>query len=348
MPTASPETTSRKLLTISIAAYNVAPYIVKAIESCITDRIGNLDIIVVSDGSTDGTAELALAVARRHPDSIRVVSKANGGYGSTVNTAIGLARGTYFRLLDGDDWFSPTGLDSLLAILESETADLVLTPYVFDDGTHRHLQDDASALRTGLHDFAKSQLSARISMHSATFRTSLLTDSGLSLPEHCLYTDTLFVTTPLSLVSTVHASHVPLYQYRVCRDGQSMERKGLLAHQDDLEKVTVRLSDIARNAETSTPAHSITRAWLVNNGVLLYNLCFASPCSTDFAGQRTRIETLLKDSGIHASVLARSRVARFFSRLPRCALRPASFAYRMLLKVREIATRISLRKGAAA
>ena len=98
-----------KLLTISIAAYNSACTIERTLSSIVNAEkyMPLLDVIVVNDGSTDDTERIARAFAERCPDSIRVISKANAGYGSTVNTAVDAAKGRYFKLLDSDDGMPP-------------------------------------------------------------------------------------------------------------------------------------------------------------------------------------------------------------------------------------------------
>ena len=137
-----------KILTVSIAAYNVERYLDQALESCVS-AIDSLDIIVVNDGSRDGTLEVADKWARRYPDSIRVVDKPNGGYGSTINAAIPLARGKYFRYLDGDDWFGSENLPGYVALLARSSADVVVTPYrrVFESGDEPELIDCVGYLR---------------------------------------------------------------------------------------------------------------------------------------------------------------------------------------------------------
>ena len=121
-----------KLLTVSVAAYNGAATLQKALESCLVadeSLQALLDVIIIDDGSTDGTAALAQAFVQAHPGSFRLVSKVNGGYGSTLNTAVELASGRYFRTLDCDDWFDTNALQTLLRRLQNCTADAVYTNY---------------------------------------------------------------------------------------------------------------------------------------------------------------------------------------------------------------------------
>ena len=72
-----------KLLTIAIPCYNSAAYMEKAIKSCMADA-ERIEIIIVDDGSSDATAEIADRYAALYPDTIKAVHKENGGHGATV------------------------------------------------------------------------------------------------------------------------------------------------------------------------------------------------------------------------------------------------------------------------
>ena len=129
---------SEKLLTISIAAYNVESSLERTLSSveCGEELLSLLDIIIVDDGSSDGTPQIAERFVSKHPDSVRLIRKANGGYGSTVNAAVKASRGLYFKLLDGDDTFDTAGLEALLKYLagasDEEAPDIVIAPFVYE------------------------------------------------------------------------------------------------------------------------------------------------------------------------------------------------------------------------
>ena len=108
-----------KLLTVSVAAYNGAATLAKALDSCLCDAMDALEVLVVDDGSKDNTAALAKTYEARWPGTFRLVSKPNVGYGTTITAALAQAQGRYFRTLDCDDWFSPGSLDEELAALQA-------------------------------------------------------------------------------------------------------------------------------------------------------------------------------------------------------------------------------------
>lgn len=68
-----------KVLTIAVAAYNVAPYIAQCLDSFVDEKLlPALDIVVIDDGSTDATAHIVKKYINRFPESFRLVSQENG------------------------------------------------------------------------------------------------------------------------------------------------------------------------------------------------------------------------------------------------------------------------------
>lgn len=107
---------SRPLISVMIGAYNAEPYLAEAIDSVFAQTHRPLELIVVDDGSTDGTAD----VARSYGDRLVFASQENRGNGGARNTAVGLARGEYFAFLDADDRFVPDKLERQLAALDAD------------------------------------------------------------------------------------------------------------------------------------------------------------------------------------------------------------------------------------
>ena len=122
---------SEKILSISVAAYNVEKYLVKLFEFLnISPEVNQkIEVIIVNDGSTDKTLEIANRFKSQYPQSVVIIDKKNGGYGSTINSSIAIAKGKYFKILDGDDWFNKNTLEDFLEFLENEEVDLVISPY---------------------------------------------------------------------------------------------------------------------------------------------------------------------------------------------------------------------------
>ena len=93
-----------KLLTIIIPTYNMEKYLNQCLDSLLTEKAqGLLDILVVIDGSKDRSSEIAHGYADKYPETVRVIDKENGNYGSCINRGILEGRGKYVKILDADD-----------------------------------------------------------------------------------------------------------------------------------------------------------------------------------------------------------------------------------------------------
>ena len=108
----------KKVLSVIIPVYNMEKYIRQCLESLmIKEVLDKIEILVVLDGSTDRSEEIAMEYAKAHPYSVRVISKPNGGHGSAINTGMDNAVGEYVKVLDSDDWVNEKGLKRQKQIL---------------------------------------------------------------------------------------------------------------------------------------------------------------------------------------------------------------------------------------
>lgn len=330
---------TEKVLTISIAAYNVADYLKQTLESCLVLSHKDFEVLIVDDGSSDATAQIAADFEERYPEIFKLVSKENGGYGSTVNTALEIAQGTYFKLLDGDDWFDTDGLDSLLNVLRDNDVDLVLTPYVRqEEGIGTKIVDQAKDIEKRLWDFDECPIPWRISMHSMTYRTALLRESGLRLEEHCVYTDTDYITEPLHLVRSVYVSHTPVYQYRIGREGQSMERAGRIRHRGEMESLIYRMLERWPALEnTNTTAEWVCRAWLIDDIVGHLQLLYSMDTSNQVKDEILRFIDYVRTAAptLYRDTLKHSQWAFLFDKSGARGYKAVSAAYHAFLAAKD-------------
>lgn len=230
-----------KILTISVAAYNVEQYLRNTLESCENPLILNdIEVLIINDGSKDNTSKIAHEFADKYPDTYIVVDKENGGYGTTVNTSMKMARGKYFKLLDGDDWFDKEGLGKLVSFLRNNDADVVMCgrAEVTEEGKRKHSDNEWFRLYA---DAMKDQTVSIVEltpfiygMWVITYKTELLKEHPFSLPEHLLYTDCMYVAFPIPWVRTYAFQNYDVYCYRVGHEGQSVSAENKIRHLKDL------------------------------------------------------------------------------------------------------------------
>ncbi|WP_375744286.1 glycosyltransferase [Corallococcus interemptor] len=125
----------RPRVSVVIPAFNVERYLGAALDSALGQTVEDVEVVVVDDGSTDGT----VAVARGHGDArVRVFENArNQGPSWSRNVAIEQARGEWIAILDADDWWKEDRLERLLALAEERRADIVCDDLLLvPEGTH--------------------------------------------------------------------------------------------------------------------------------------------------------------------------------------------------------------------
>ncbi len=113
---------------IIMPVYNVKAYLARCVQSVLSQSFQDYEILLVDDGSTDGSSDLCDELARAH-SCIRVIHKENGGLSSARNAGMEAARGQYIWFVDSDDWVSQDSLKKLYDLTCRETPDVVKFDY---------------------------------------------------------------------------------------------------------------------------------------------------------------------------------------------------------------------------
>ena len=120
-----------KLLSVAVPCYNSQDYMEKCINSILVGG-EDVEILIVDDGSTDKTAEIADKYERDYPEIVRAIHKENGGHGDAVNTGYRNATGKYFKVCDSDDWLDVKACELLVNKAESDNATVRVKMIDFD------------------------------------------------------------------------------------------------------------------------------------------------------------------------------------------------------------------------
>ena len=242
-----------KLLTVAIPCYNSQDYMEHAVETALVGG-EDIEILLVNDGSTDETAAIADRLEKEHPTIIKAIHKENGGHGSAVNTGLANASGVYYKVLDSDDWFDREALLKIMDILrnfvhDGNGVDMLLANYVYEKPSlhkHKSIRYDGVFPENqvfGWNEVKRFKMSQNILMHSVIYRTKMLRDCNLELPEQTFYVDNLFVYNPLPYVKTMYYVNVDLYRYFIGREDQSVNEKVMMGRIDQQIKVNKMMID---------------------------------------------------------------------------------------------------------
>ena len=256
-----------KTLSIVVPVYNTQAYLHRCLDSVLLEELADeLEVIAVNDGSTDGSLPILRAYQERYPDMFVLIDKKNGGHGSAVNAGLQRASGRYFRVLDSDDWFDSPGFLRTMARLSACRDDLIVTPYSQEytwNGTeirHDYAYLEHDRVYT-MEEIGWSEGMDYFCLASSAWRTQLLRDCGLKLPEKCSYVDMEYNLRPIPFVKSFRFLNIPVYRYFLGRPEQSMDPARMRRQTPMHQKVLCRLIDCY--AETSDRLQPGTRRYML-------------------------------------------------------------------------------------
>ena len=242
-----------KYISFAIPCYNSEAYMEKAINSIL---IGgeDVEILIVNDGSKDGTQEIAERYEAQYPTIVKAIQKENGGHGDAVNCGLSHATGKYFKVVDSDDWVDESSLFKILEtvktfVKEDTLVDMVISNYVYEKVGMEHKKviryDNVLPENTIFHwdEIGHFRLDQYILMHSVLYRTEMLKLCQLKLPKHTFYVDNIYVYYPLPHVRTLYYLNVDFYRYFIGREDQSVNEKVMISRIDQQIRVNKIMID---------------------------------------------------------------------------------------------------------
>lgn len=240
-----------KLISIVLPSYNMENYLPRCVDSLIVKTyLGKYEIIIVNDGSKDKTLEIANNYKKIYNNTIVVVDKENGHYGSAVNAGLKVAQGKYFKVLDADDWFDNKEFEKLLLKLEEGiNADVIFTHWSIHDtrnnsiiisNKHSNTFNKALNIDSILTDKHKYSF---YSFYGIAYKTEILKDMNYHQTEGICYTDVEYAYYPILQARTAIFFDINLYQYFIGRDGQTITEDALKRNVSHLYKVAKRMTD---------------------------------------------------------------------------------------------------------
>lgn len=237
-----------KVITFAVPCFNSQAYMEHCIETLLTGG-EEVEILLIDDGSTDRTGQIADEYQRRYPTIIKAIHQENGGHGEGVNTGLRNAGGVYYKVVDSDDWADQKSLKRVVETLKKliqrgEEPDLLICNYVYEhaEDNSQHVVRYTNALPQGRlftwDEIGRFRPSQYLLMHSAFYKTQLLRDCGLTLPRHTFYVDNIFVYQPLPWVKTLYYMDLDFYRYFIGRSDQSVNEQVMIRRIDQQIRVT--------------------------------------------------------------------------------------------------------------
>lgn len=215
-------------LSIIIPVYNVKPYLRQCVDSVLAQTYQDLEIILVDDGSTDGSGQLADEICSTpnglissSPHCLKCIHKPNGGLSDARNAGLKVATGDYIAFLDSDDvYLQADGLAQLMAVALAEQPDVLLFQavdiYPHRQSARKAYDTDYLATHTGTEVFQQLVRTQSFNM-SACFqliRRELLEEHQIYFEKGLLSEDVDWSLRLWRYVSKVRAINLPLYGYQ--------------------------------------------------------------------------------------------------------------------------------------
>ena len=208
----------------------------------------NVEILIVDDGSSDKTAQIADEYAEKFPTIVRAIHQENGGHGEAVNTGLRNATGIFFKVVDSDDWVNKEAYLKILSTLDhllggDKSLDMLISNFVYEkQGASRKKVMQYRRCFPVEEMFGWEQIrhmpkGKYLLMHSMIYRTRLLKDCGLKLPKHTFYVDNLFAFEPLPFVKNMYYLDVNFYRYFIGREDQSVHESVMIKRIDQQLRV---------------------------------------------------------------------------------------------------------------
>lgn len=116
------------LVSIIVPVYNVQNSVARCLESVLAQTWKEIEVIVLNDGSTDGSLAICEQFRRKDP-RITLIDKPNAGLSMTRNDGMKVAKGKYVQFVDSDDLLEPDFTENMVRAAEANSADLVISPY---------------------------------------------------------------------------------------------------------------------------------------------------------------------------------------------------------------------------
>lgn len=208
-------------ISVIIAAYNAEKYLAETLDSIVNQTIDNYEILVVNDGSTDGTMDILRAYQKDYLH-LKVIDKENGGPSSARNAALAAANGEYVYFLDADDIVEPDTLSALYERAEEQNADLVIAKYdIFNQYRTFTVNDLNELVELDKIERYDSRILWTFSLSNKLFRRSVIASCGLEFPPISYSEDGVFTMNFVYRANCIAGLDKVIFHYRRMADQEA-------------------------------------------------------------------------------------------------------------------------------
>ena len=245
-----------KILSFIIPSYNSENFLHKCLASFICDEVNDsIEVIVVNDGSKDGTAQVAETYCEKNPSVFRLINQENKGHGGALNTGLFAATGKYLKVIDADDWIETANLPELIKTLQDVESDVVLCHHYTINVSNSEVKKWKSYPEKFGVPYTLShimdnwkQFDRSLTFHGIIYKNDFYKENSIQLSEHVFYEDYEYATIPCCYAKSITPLDMFLYHYRIGDVNQSVSDENQLKRISHIETVLARLADEYKNS----------------------------------------------------------------------------------------------------
>lgn len=230
----------KPLISIIVPIYNMSELLTKCLDSLVNQTLKEIEIILINDGSTDNSQDIALSYKEKYPDKIIYESKTNEGQGVARNVAIGLASAPYVTFVDSDDWIDLDMLKNMYQVAKENQSDIVACSSYIEETNDLSIKKDYEFYNS---DILKNYILNNPGPGGKLIKKSLITENNLYFPKQRAYEDLAVV--PLWGLASKKITFIdsPYYHYLI-REGSTMKQ---LVYNDKLENIFNTMDNLSKN-----------------------------------------------------------------------------------------------------
>lgn len=224
----SSEPSEKPTLSVVVPVYNVEDYLAECLDSVLVQPYDDVEVVLVDDGSTDSSGEIARRYADTHP-RFRLVRQANAGLGAARNAGVAAATGEYLTFLDSDDRLPADAWSAMIGTLERSGSDFAIGKLVRDEGERRftmpRMRDNHRVRRVGVTLDEMPRMLADVFAVNKVFRRSFWDEAKLAFPTDIRYEDQPTLTRAFLEADRFDVLTETVYLWRIRTDGSSITQR---------------------------------------------------------------------------------------------------------------------------
>lgn len=289
-----------KVVTFFIPCYNVESCVSRCLDSILHPEIlDQIEILAINDGSKDNTLSLLRNYECRYPQTIKVIDKTNGGWGTAVNLGLNKASGKYFKEVDADDWVSTENLTEYVKFLQSNDVDYIATEYTEyfskENEYHPHtFQKPIYNHTISLNEFWDNYPTAwDFPIHAITYKTSFIREQVNLKVGDRYYGDFEYFTYPQPYIGSIYVLPINITVYFRGSDDQSTSTRGYSKNYRDMAALSLRLSSFYDNLPNNL--HPRLKKHICNGVEGTIRLSYEIMMSPVYAGKKDGVKEYLKE-----------------------------------------------------